>query len=425
MKNNKIEIIGSGIVIFILMTFLVLSMFSASSALLRKTNTDQSTYMDFSQIYPFSEKQEVKTGIINKYTNVVSNIKENVEKATSTKLRDYNKMVELSYIYNKVIDYDLVSNTSGDSRIKVEGDYLIKFIDDYDVSSNAMQLIAFNDYLKDNNIDLLYVQAPFKTSRDQEISPIYKDFSNDNIDKLLKGIDGKVDYIDLRDNIKNNQYNYLSLFYKTDHHWLPTTGLWATNVISKYLNNNYDLNLYIENINMNNLRVKTYSNVFFGSDGRYVTLVNAKPENFDLILPKYDTQLSVKIYDKEISKTGTYAETLIDDSQIQHNDYYNQEVYSAYAYGNRSLIEVHNELVNNNKKVLLIKDSFAQVVTPFLALENEYTSIIDLRYFNGSLKSYIKKYQPDIVLVLYNGNIVVDMDKANYTSADKNMWKFE
>ena len=67
----------------------------------------------------------------------------------------------------------------------------------------------------------------------------------------------------------------------------------------------------------------------------------------------------------------------------------------------------------------MIRDSFGDVVIPFLALENEYTSVIDLRKFNGSIKTYIEEYNPDIVIIMYNGDMIIEEDAEFF-----NMWQF-
>ena len=63
--------------------------------------------------------------------------------------------------------------------------------------------------------------------------------------------------------------------------------------------------------------------------------------------------------------------------------------------------KIHNENSSNGKKILVLKDSFGRVVTPYLALGVDETSVIDLRHFTGSLKSYIEEYKPDAVIMLY------------------------
>ncbi len=77
----------------------------------------------------------------------------------------------------------------------------------------------------------------------------------------------------------------------------------------------------------------------------------------------------------------------------------------------------NNILANNRTKLLIIKDSFADVVVPFLYSQFAHTDVVDLRYFSGSIRAFIKKNKPNIVIVLYHiGRL---KDKINlYTHTD-------
>ena len=70
----------------------------------------------------------------------------------------------------------------------------------------------------------------------------------------------------------------------------------------------------------------------------------------------------------------------------------------------------------NKKRVLIIKDSFANCVAPFVALEIEYTDVLDMRIFTGSTKTYIAQIRPDIVVVLYNPASICEVELSEHTS---------
>lgn len=432
MKDYNIQVIGSYIIVGILVIMMQNAiLFAITPKILNKlhlTNDKINNFfqitqpntanIDYSKLYPFEDTQtnkNTKTNIVQKYLSLTNIIKDKLEENTSKGLYGYERFIELSYIYDKILSYNIVSNSSSDRiEIEISDGYYTQLKPKSDMDKHAQSIIQFNDYLKESGINFLYVQAPSKVSKTQQLPLIYTDYSNENMDMLLKGLKNKVDYIDLREDITADGLDYLKLYYKTDHHWLPETGLWATNKISQYINKNYNMNLEIQNIDKDKYNYTIYPKIFLGSDGRYVSLANAKPEDFTLITPKFETELNIKIIDKDINKTGSYEETLIDWQQLKNIDFYKAWPYSSYMYGDKPLIEIKNEKVKNGKKILLVKDSYSEVVSPFLALENEYLSIIDLRYFNGSLKNYISKFKPDIVITLYSGFTISDF--SNETS---------
>lgn len=66
-----------------------------------------------------------------------------------------------------------------------------------------------------------------------------------------------------------------------------------------------------------------------------------------------------------------------------------------------------NNLLEDGKKVLIIRDSSACIVTPFLALNTSELHIVDIRDFTDfvgdklDIFEYIKTVKPDYVLMLY------------------------
>ena len=66
---------------------------------------------------------------------------------------------------------------------------------------------------------------------------------------------------------------------------------------------------------------------------------------------------------------------------------------------------IENEDLENGK-ILVIKDSFAQAVNPFLAMTAGTVVSWDLRYNTDSLRDYIAENDFDAVLVLYSESMI-------------------
>jgi hypothetical protein len=212
----------------------------------------------------------------------------------------------------------------------------------------------------------------------------------------------------LRENIHKENLDHHSLFYKTDHHWKAETGLWAAGIIAQHLNENNGFTINLDTFHPEQYQYNIYKDWFLGSLGKKVTLVRTPPEDFTLIYPKFDTDISLKIPEIYIDARGNF-DVFIWPDMIKIKDYYNRNPYGAY-YGDRQLITVHNNLLNDGKSVLLVKDSFVNVVAPFLSMGIEDLNILDLRHFNGSIKSYVKTNKPDVIVVMYNPGALDYMD---------------
>lgn len=373
------------------------------------------------QIYPFEEKvQKEPKNIIDKYYSIFNDYKVKFEKELNENILWKMDIVEFNGLFEKIINKKFISGS--DNVVALENGYLTYLYEDVpkeQLDANAKHVIETNNYLQEKNIDFLYVQLPHKINKYDVNNNLqgYKDYSNKNADEFLSILEkNNVETLDLRENMNDMFSNeeYLSLFYKTDHHWLPTTGLWALKEIGTKLNNEYNFDINIDTFNIENYDMKKYERIFLGSQGRKVTLGYIEPEDFELYTPKSQVNFHVFIPDMGVDKTGNLVDTFFDLSQISRVDYYRLNPYVVYGYGDQPFTKIDNLEKENGKKILIIKDSYSNCLLPFLSQEVNEITAIDWRLFNGSIKSYIEKENPDMVLMMYV--------PSAYTYEKKNMF---
>lgn len=97
-----------------------------------------------------------------------------------------------------------------------------------------------------------------------------------------------------------------------------------------------------------------------------------------------------------LDMTGEWWDTLYSEEKLSTRD-----KYAVFCDGNHGLTEVETEL-SNGKHLLLVKDSYAHCLLPFFTSDFEKITMIDLRYYNGSIESYIKEQNVTDVLTVYN-----------------------
>lgn len=387
----------------------------------------QAPSYDWSKDYPFSgdygfsfeapdvvETKNEDPSPIKNFENSVRDIEGNIDYYSSNLLFGRMKFVELNASFNRLVGMNIVSGT--DSVVVMRNGYLTfeayPIATDYAKESTAY----FSDWLNKRNINFLYVQCPSKENPyDNQLPHGIEDNYNLNADNLLKGLSEKnVPYIDLRQRLNADFDDYYSRFFKTDHHWTPETGVWAAGVIADELNRRYDCNINTELGNLNNYNVDVYEKYCLGSQGKKATLKYADPEDISFIYPKAETSFSVK-YDNTDTLNGRFEDTLLRKSVFDKIDYYNISTYSAYFYGNHSLTTIHNNKVNNGKRMVYIMDSFSASVVPYLATEVEDMLVLDLRSFNGSVTKAIEEFSPDTVIVAYNPSTLTT-DMSHYST---------
>ncbi len=249
---------------------------------------------------------------------------------------------------------------------------------------------------------MLFV-TPFKMDETSETqSGIYENHS-DAIEKAYINAIREAGFsvLSASEAIKEENIDRKSLFFKTDHHWLPQAALWGNRLLADYLNEHMGFSIDTSIFREENYDISYAKNEWFGSQGKKVTEVFCKPEPFPIVLPKYDTELTVFISMYNETVTGTVEETLLDWSIFENPDIYTRNNYAFYAYGDIALLSIHNHKVSDGKRILMIKHSFADAMIPSFAASVENLDVIDLRHFKGSLDAYIKETNPDTVVVVY------------------------
>jgi hypothetical protein len=342
----------------------------------------------------------------------VKGIIDSVENGLTTSFYYKNSLINLFGIASKTMNMRIINDVSDSNTIYKLDNEQITFINPHNnVNFQASNIIKLNTSLASMDIPLVYVQAPFKINKfDNQLPYEVEDYTNINADIFLKEIQsGGVKSLDLREQIKNEGLNYDTLFFNTDHHWKPETGLWSSRVIAEMLKEEFGFRIDESHYHLNRYSITPYKDLFLGSQGKRVGSAYAGVDDIHLLTPKFDTYFNYYLPHDNLVRTGDFSEVMLFLENLDRTDYFNSDPYSVYTGGNYPLKIIKNKNSHNDKKVLLVSDSFSLVVTPFLSLAAKELHTIDLRYFKDtSLFEYVKEVQPSIVIILYNPGALVD-----------------
>lgn len=283
-------------------------------------------------------------------------------------------------------------------------------VDEEAISTIAGKIMDLDAFLREAEIPFVYVQAPVKENKyDAEYVEKYGENENNLIaDRLLEKLEEeKVDCLDLRESIHEEKLDFYELFFKGDTHWNVYGGLWAAKEISQYLHQNYGMVYESEYLQPDNYDVMSLENWYMGCDGYTVTMANLKKENMDLLIPKFETSYSLEISTLDgIPTQGSFEEIMIDYNVLRKSKYY-VNAYGAFLYLKPTLLQLENQMgwvPNPGKRILILRESFAATVIPYLSMEYEYIDAITPEKFDGSIRTYIKENEPDVVIMLYTGH---------------------
>ena len=204
------------------------------------------------------------------------------------------------------------------------------------------------------------------------------------IDKVKR--EAGEDYvIDLGENLKKHADEYI--YFRTDHHWTTLGAYYGYEAIAAGLG--------LEVQPLEKLKGETVSNDFLGTyDSKVNTGITGGVEAD-----------SITIYSSaEIDKAGMMWDNDKDksfDSIYKMDALKGKDKYTVFFGGNHSVTDIKTEN-KTGKTLLIIKDSFAHNLAPFLIKDYDRIIMLDLRYFNKSLKKYLTENEITDLLVLYS-----------------------
>jgi len=384
--------------------------------------------------YPFEEVQKDSLKVNNTtvkikpwviFENKINGIKEKLEYYYTDALIGYPTFLEIGTVIEETFDWGMPLSIRQPDYVILPNGHVTGQEPRKETNEAAGNLIAFGNLVREKGMEFLYVQFPHKVPKyeDEYVTENADNYSNENADNLLMELqNASVPYLDIRESIYQTESNHYDCFYRTDHHWKLEMGLFTAGEIANRLElemRQNDIPLWEEE----SYRIEVMENSYLGSFGRNLTKALIKPDDLKIYYPDYTTSLHVICEEMGLDKTGEWKETLLDERKLLRDYSYTISQYDAFAYGDRALIQVENLKCSEGKRVLLIKDSFADVLSPYLALGVQELVILDLRMFNGSVESFLNEYNPDVVIVAYNPAVIAENGKVNYNT-HKDLWDF-
>lgn len=259
--------------------------------------------------------------------------------------------------YNKPINNDKIIKT------------LNNFYDSINYVNLNLMLVPTSITINDN---LLPTNAPSYSQIDT-INDIYHDIEFNTI-KL---------YDTLRENNK-----YYDMFYHLDHHW-TTYGAYYSYV--EYAKANE-----IDYLSINDFNIELVTDKFNG------TLYSKSNDYFRKSDEIYLFRNINEDYNVNYVSRDKVTDTIYELDYLDKKD-----KYSLFLDNNHPLIVVTNNRLNNNKEIVVIKDSFGNSFISFLLNHFEKVHIIDPRFYTSSISDYIKDNENiNDALIIYNMNSI-------------------
>lgn len=199
-----------------------------------------------------------------------------------------------------------------------------------------------------------------------------------------RGLGDSVKWVDAYSTL--NKHKAEKLYYKTDHHW-TTQGAF-------YVFQEAAASLGIEEDVSDDYVSYTVTDSFNGVLASKSGVGLDEKEQIDIYVPtEGDDDVVVNYVDEGKKRTSLY-----DSSKLETRD-----KYGVFFGGNTSVMDIRT-VSTSQKRLLVVKDSFADCFIPFLTPYYREIVVVDPRYYSGTMTDIMDTYRITDILILYSGN---------------------
>ena len=258
--------------------------------------------------------------------------------------------------------------------------YTEKEFDPQQISKNLQALEKFVGKAK-QNADVHVMMVPTKSWILREKLPAFAPHYKEQ--KFYDALQQKLEKEDVLISVEPvlDAHKEEEIYYRTDHHW-TTLGAW------------YAYEQYTKAVGgdlqraQGKKKFRCISKDFYGTTYAKINYAR-QADKIEIYEPADKLRVVYNMGEKKIK-------TLYDVSFLKTADQ-----YSVFTGGNQAVLEITGG-IKNGKTLLLIKDSFANSILPFLAEDYEKLVVVDLRQLNVSGDRLLEMFSPTDILILYN-----------------------
>lgn len=269
----------------------------------------------------------------------------------------------------------------GEVYVSTEGAYLSRYQENRaQIDRNLAQINRFAASVpKPLPISLLLV--PNAVGVYPENTPALSDCGSqaDTLAYVKQRLSGRVQLLSPYEKLAAHKEE--ALYYQTDHHWTMRGAY-------------YGYAALMEGLGRKPLPLSAFGPSLLADDFQG-SLYSKAPVSFAAYdeMPYYQAPgLRVQLTYDDGTKTDTFLHT---DALLQ------KDKYTVFTGGNQPSLQVSSNAAGT-ERVLVLKDSYANCLLPYLATAFPEMSVLDLRYFRGNLAAYIQEHSITRILLCYN-----------------------
>lgn len=202
-----------------------------------------------------------------------------------------------------------------------------------------------------------------------------------------------VTWVDLSKTLASHKKE--EIYYHTDSHWTTLGAYYASQQL-------------VESMGLDGTKTPKWeryavTNIFTGDLSVKSGYQTGYQESIYIYTAENEKEMPQIVVDYGEGKVST----LYDRTKLKEMD-----AYALFLWGSHEMVDIRTT-ADTTDRLLLVKDSYADCLIPFLVPYYREIIAVDPEYYEGSLDDIMEEKKISSVLFLYNGNTFVQDDKIS------------
>lgn len=252
------------------------------------------------------------------------------------------------------------------------------------LNENLTAIKAFSGKYSDNNVYMMLVPDAAAILSDKLPALAVTADQSKMFAQVKRELGDSVIWLDTAEVLKAHKKE--NIYYKTDHHWTGLGAFYVFGEVAPRMNIKKDVSSMFVSYPVST----TFNGVLASRSG----CRQGVKETIEIYVAKEtDNDVIVSYVDEQKKTTSLY-----DSSKLETKDQ-----FAVFLGGNASEIDIRT-VSESTRRLLVIKDSFANNFIPFLTPFFREIVVVDPRYYSGTIQDIMDTYRITDTLFLYSGN---------------------
>lgn len=252
------------------------------------------------------------------------------------------------------------------------------------LNENLTAIKAFSKKYSDNNVHMMLVPDAAAVLSDKLPALAVTADQSKMLSQVKRELGDSVIWLDAAGVLKDHKKE--NIYYKTDHHWTSLGAFYVFSEVASQMNIKTDVSSMFVSYPVST----TFNGVLASRSG----CRQGVKETIEIYVAKEtDNDVVVSYVDEQRKTTSLY-----DSSKLETEDQ-----FAVFLGGNTSEIDIKT-VSESTRRLLVIKDSFANSFIPFLTPFFREIVVVDPRYYSGTIQDIMDTYRITDTLFLYSGN---------------------